>query len=266
MPAHPILFLSHSGLDTETARELKRRLLASPEAKAAGLEIWFDKDDLLPGQGWQEQLEKVIATHSTAFAVIVGTKGVVNWVDREVRVALSRATEEKNYPFIPVLASPNLSSSLPPFARQFQGVHDPIKNETELEKLLRAVLDSGPGDRDSAGSRRPVRLTNSPFVGLRAMTEADADLFFGREGEVDALVETVRANRLVAIVADSGSGKSSLAQAGLIPRIRGGALEDKSREAPDERVWQVVVMRPGADPSRDFAGRNHRGRRTSRAR
>jgi hypothetical protein len=41
------------------------------------------------------RLEKVIATHSTAFAVIVDTKGVVNWVDREVRVALSRTTEEK---------------------------------------------------------------------------------------------------------------------------------------------------------------------------
>jgi hypothetical protein len=80
MVAHLVRFLSHSGLDTETARELKRRLLASPEAKAAGLEIWFDKDDLLPGQGWQEQLEKVMATRSTAFAVIVGTKGVVNWV------------------------------------------------------------------------------------------------------------------------------------------------------------------------------------------
>jgi hypothetical protein len=64
MPEHPVLFLSHSGLDTETARELKRRLLSSPDAKEAGLEIWFDKDDLLPGQGWQEQLEKVIATGS----------------------------------------------------------------------------------------------------------------------------------------------------------------------------------------------------------
>src|SRR5262245_56024734 len=136
MSAHPVLFLSHSALDTETACELKRRLLASPEAKAAGLEVWFDKDDLLPGQGWQEQLEKVIAMRSTAFAVIVGTKAVVNWVDREVRVALSRATEERSYPFIPVLASPTLSSSLPPFARQFQGVHDPINNEAELGKLL----------------------------------------------------------------------------------------------------------------------------------
>jgi tetratricopeptide (TPR) repeat protein len=248
MPDHPVLFLSHSNLDTETARELKRRLLASPEAQAAGLEIWFDKDDLLPGQGWQEQLEKVIATGSTAFAVIVGTRGVVNWVDREVRVALSRATEQKNYPFIPVLASPSLSSSLPPFARQFQGVNDPIKNEIELGKLLRTVLDSGRGDRHGIGRQRPVKLIDSPFVGLRAMTEADADRFFGREAELDALVETVRAYRLVAIVADSGSGKSSLAQAGLIPRIRGGALEDKSRVTPDERTWQVVVTRPGTDP------------------
>jgi hypothetical protein len=190
---------------------------------------------------WWSLLQRVLRRYASSLLP-------PNWVDREVRVALSRATEEKNYPFIPVFASPNLSSSLPPFARQFQGVHDPIKNEIELGKLLQAVLCSGPGDRDSAGSRRPVRLTDSPFVGLRAMTEADADLSFGREAELDALVETVRANRLVAIVADSGSGKSSLAQAGLIPRIRGGALEDKSRDAPDERAWQVVVMRPGADP------------------
>jgi energy-coupling factor transporter ATP-binding protein EcfA2 len=78
------------------------------------------------------------------------------------------------------------------------------------------------------------------------MTEADADLFFGREAEVKALVETVQANRLVAVVADSGAGKSSLVMAGLIPHVRGGALQDKW--VPDQRVWQVVVMRPGGDP------------------
>src|SRR6516225_5063881 len=83
MSGGPLLFLSHSGADTEPARELKRRLLASPEAKAANLAVWFDKDDLVPGN-WQEQLEDAIARRSTAFAVVVGTKGVVNWVDREV--------------------------------------------------------------------------------------------------------------------------------------------------------------------------------------
>jgi len=149
---------------------------------------------------------------------------------------------DKNYPFISVLSRPDLYSSLPPFARQFQGVHVPTEDEQELGKLLCAVV----GGADAIGHRRPVKLTDSPFVGLRAMTEADADLFFGREAEEKALVETVRANRLVAVVADSGAGKSSLVMAGLIPRVRGGALQDKW--VPDQRVWQVVVMRPGGDP------------------
>jgi hypothetical protein len=50
------------------------------------------------------------------------------------------------------------------------------------------------------------------------------------------------------LVADSGTGKSSLAQAGLIPAFRGGALADLEREDPDDRVWHVVTMRPGANP------------------
>jgi hypothetical protein len=43
------LFLSHSGADTEASRELKRRLLESPEARDAGLTVWFDT----AGSGWQ---------------------------------------------------------------------------------------------------------------------------------------------------------------------------------------------------------------------
>jgi WD40 repeat protein len=233
---------------------LKRRLLASPDARAAGLEVFLDRDDLTPGSGWRNEIEQVITARSTAFAVIVGTRGLGNWVEREVDAALARATRDKAYLFIPVfhdatamsLSLQDASTSLPPFARQYHGVCDPINDEKELAKLLRAVLGDAV-EEDGAGRRRSVRLT-APFVGLRAMTEADADRFFGREEELDALVETLRANRLVAIIADSGSGKSSLAQAGLIPRIRGGALEDTSREAPDGRAWQVVVMRPGSDP------------------
>ncbi len=102
MSGRPVLFLSHASVDVQTAHELKRRLLASPDARAAGLQVFLDRDDLTPGRGWQEQLEQVIMAGSTAFAVIIGTKGVINWVDREVRTALSRATRDRNYPFIPV--------------------------------------------------------------------------------------------------------------------------------------------------------------------
>ena len=56
--AAPCLFLSHSGADTDAARQLKRRLLDSPDARAARLTIWLDKDDLGAGIGWQAQIEK----------------------------------------------------------------------------------------------------------------------------------------------------------------------------------------------------------------
>jgi WD40 repeat protein len=239
--ASPLLFLSHSGADTDAARALKRRLLESPDARAAGLRVWFDKDDLAPGLGWQTQLEKAIAEQATAFAVHIGAKGVVNWVDSEVRLALSRATRAADYPFIPILSRECAgAAALPPFAQQYQGVHDPLNNPDEFAKLLRAALGRSPGEKT-------IALAN-PFVGLKSMTEADADRFFGRNEEIAALVDKLRAQRLIAVVADSGAGKSSLVQAGLIPAFRGGQLSDAAGREPDDRLWHVVVMRPGRDP------------------
>src|SRR5262245_15303009 len=89
----PVLFLSHSGVDTEAARELKRRLEESPTGREAGLKVWFDKDDMPAAEDWQASLEQGIGRESTAFAVYIGTKGVVTWVRREVRLALSRNTD-----------------------------------------------------------------------------------------------------------------------------------------------------------------------------
>jgi WD40 repeat protein len=239
--APPWLFLSHSGADTEAARDLKRRLLDSADAREAGLRVWLDKDDLAAGTGWQGQLEKVITEQSTAFAVHVGAKGIVNWVESEVRLGLSRATTASNYPFIPILAKEcSGSAALPPFARQFEAVRDPLNKPDELVKLLRAVL------RRSADEKTIV--LDSPFVGLKAMTEADADRFFGRNEEIAEIIAKLKQHRLVAIVADSGAGKSSLAQAGLVPAFRGGALADAGGREPDDRLWHVVVMRPRRDP------------------
>ena len=56
--AAPCLFRSHSGADTDAARELKRRLLESPDARAARLTIRSDKDDLGAGIGWQAHIER----------------------------------------------------------------------------------------------------------------------------------------------------------------------------------------------------------------
>ena len=79
----------------------------------------------------------------------------------------------------------------------------------------------------------------SPFPGLRAFDESDAPIYFGRGRETDALLRRVsRGDRFIAVVGASGSGKSSLVAAGLIPRLRENAV-------PGSRDWLVARFTPG---------------------
>jgi hypothetical protein len=235
------LFLSHSSIDTVSARTLKALILSTEAARNAGLEVWLDADDLVPGVGnWQAQLEDALLRKATAFAVLVGTMGVQNWVEREVRLALTRATGANAIPFIPVLMADTVGKdALPPFAQQEQWVFDPLSDGDALTKLIAGTLSLSP-------SKTPI--LKEPFVGLQPMREVDAGRFFGRSEEILDLVTALKRDRLLAISADSGAGKSSLALAGLVPAFRGGAFADLGGRGPDNRAWHVVVMRPGADP------------------
>jgi tetratricopeptide (TPR) repeat protein/energy-coupling factor transporter ATP-binding protein EcfA2 len=82
----------------------------------------------------------------------------------------------------------------------------------------------------------------NPFPGLRPF-EADEDHFyFGRERETDELLRRLRANRFLAVVGSSGSGKSSLVRCGLIPSLQSGFMVTAGSS------WRVAIVRPGEDP------------------
>jgi WD40 repeat protein len=234
----PSLFLSHAGVDTEAARNLKHRL------EESGIRVWFDKDDLLPGaDGWQKQIEATIENHATAFAVYIGSGGVVNWVESEVRLALSRVVSatHRPFPFIPILsAQAEGSPALPGFARQFQAVHDVENQPAEFRKLVNAIK----------GNSETRRLEDTGFFGLEAIDELHSHLFFGRERETDDLIRLLRDLRLLMVTGDSGSGKSSLVHAGLLPRWRGGALSRAGGKWPRDEIWHVIKVRSKADPRR----------------
>ncbi len=83
---------------------------------------------------------------------------------------------------------------------------------------------------------RARRSEESPFRGLRSFDERHADLFFGRDAEISALVETLRERPVVPIVGPSGAGKSSLVLGGLLPRLR------------EIEPWTLVSIRPGSRP------------------
>ena len=68
-----------------------------------GLDVWFDKDNLLPGDDWQAGLEEAIS-QASAMVVYVGRNGIQSWVDREVRLGLVRNTRDREgFRFVPVL-------------------------------------------------------------------------------------------------------------------------------------------------------------------
>lgn len=238
---HPLLFLSHAGADTEAALDLARRVEATPAAREAGLRVWVDHRDLTPGDGWQRQLEEVIDQHSTAFAVLMGARGAINWVEAEVRVALSRTVRDRSYRFIPILLGEARSSDLPAFARQYHGVKSSRVDDAELLLRLVAALLQPSGTE-------AVSLVEHPFLGLESFGPDTAELFHGRKKETEEVIERLRRTNLLTIVGDSGSGKSSLARAGLLPRFRGGAFADRSSSRPDATAWQVVEMRPQGRP------------------
>ncbi len=81
-----------------------------------------------------------------------------------------------------------------------------------------------------------------PYRQLVAFSEADAPFFFGREAFVESLVKHLHENpRFLAVFGPSGSGKSSLVQAGLIPQLRKDAILGSKH-------WKVIVTRPSDDP------------------
>jgi energy-coupling factor transporter ATP-binding protein EcfA2 len=81
-----------------------------------------------------------------------------------------------------------------------------------------------------------------PYLGLDAFREVNSDLFFGREQLVEQMLAYVKTNRLLAVVGSSGSGKSSLVRAGLIPALSGSAL-------PDSAHWRYCPpIVPGSEP------------------
>ena len=121
-----------------------------------------------------------------------------------------------------------------------------IEPSPELRRLEEQVLlhdsrirtrVSGAGDIDVI-----TRAVQNPFKGLRAFYESDNEDFFGRDRLIASIVRRIEdGERLIALVGPSGSGKSSVVRAGLIPALRKGAV-------PGSERWAIAEMVPGSRP------------------
>jgi|GEM_PF-2256400 len=93
----------------------------------------------------------------------------------------------------------------------------------------------------------PSNARPNPFPGLRPFREDETQLFFGRENQVDTMVNRLAATRFLAVVGTSGSGKSSLVNCGLRPALHRGLM------ASAGPAWRIAQFRPGSDPIQSLA-------------
>jgi Novel STAND NTPase 1/TIR domain/Protein of unknown function (DUF1566) len=237
--AAPLIFLSHAGQDTTAAKELADQL------GQAGLSVWLDVERLKLGDRWMEEIEEGLR-HATALVVYVGQSGVQGWVDAEVRVALDRSTKDLNFRLIPVLGPGSNPETLPLFLRQYQwlDLREGFTRAGQLKDLL-GVLSGKPSAQVSL-----LPPGGAPFRGLSSFDVDDALLFYGRDRETGELLERLRKDSFLSVVGNSGSGKSSLVQAGLIPALHRGRFHDGKSWVGS---WRIAILRPGDDPFRELA-------------
>jgi WD40 repeat protein len=220
------LFLSYHSADRAPVLELDEAL------RARGVSTFLDRHQLVAGLLWPEALEKGLA-ECHAVAVLIGPHGMGEWQKREMYCALDRQVQErsqgKDLPVIPVLL-PDVGEpergflSLNTWVDLRRGARD----AEAIESLLRAVRGEGLETR--------LELALCPYQGLHFFREEDNAFFRGRNDESEKLLGLVRSQKLVTLVGSSGSGKSSLAQAGLLPLLR-------TQRPPD--AWGAVRLSPG---------------------
>lgn len=120
---------------------------------------------------------------------------------------------------------------------QTQSLHaDLLRSTASFEAAPAEDVESAEPEQ-----RRAAAPDRAPYRGLLAFRPEDADLFFGRDAEVQEVIDRLARDRAVAVTGSSGSGKSSLVRGGLLPALAAGAL-------PESDTWAVAVVSPGVDP------------------
>ncbi|MEV5441498.1 DNA-binding protein [Streptomyces sp. NPDC052644] len=112
----------------------------------------------------------------------------------------------------------------------------------EWEKRWKAVA------AEVAAAPRAADGEEPPYRGMTRFEPGDSDLFFGREQVVDDVLERLRTRRCAVVLGPSGSGKSSLLRAGVVPRLR-------SPEPPEPGPAAVRILTPGRHPARTHLGK-----------
>ncbi len=221
-------FISYSRNDRVFVDRLIRDL------QAHGITVWIDKRGLKPGtRNWEQALRDAISQSRAILLVASPDSRQSNYVQDELAIA-----EMSGRPVIPIWAAGKHWMDCIPLGMgkiQFVDLRDD-RYEIGLVEVIQVLGTTGP----TVESEAPLLdfEPRNPYRGLEAFTAEQRGDFFGRDSLIAELAERLEASRFVAIVGPSGSGKSSVAMAGLLPH-----LQERHKD------WFVLLpLIPGTHP------------------
>lgn len=232
------VFLSYHEQDQQAVEEIANRL-----QDQYGMAPWLRAWSVVPGRITQEEQEKGLA-QSQACAILIGQTGIQEWQQLEVYASIQQRVEAEgsNFPVIPVFL-PDCPDNVKKNAPQMLRLYEPVTfvgldDEEALHRLACGIQGEPPGPQ------APANIP-CPYPGLDAFREELAQYFYGRETEISQLREKLDTNPFVVVMGPSGSGKSSLVLAGLIPTLRG----TESQPSP----YLIRTLTPGREPLQALA-------------
>ena len=236
------LFLSFNSADRTSVIAVQKLL------QARGITTFLDHDNLVSGLAWPQALEQALRAVA-GVAVFIGSE-LGGWQKREMWFALDRQVREEKegrpFPVIPVLLhGADLKPSflfLNTWIDLRRGLDDVFTAEA-LDAFEQAIKATKPVRHYEDSAVRVVEYPAPaicPYRGLQIFREEDAAFFAGRKAFAKQLLDFTLGKNLAAVVGPSGSGKSSVVQAGLIPLLR--------REQPPAITWDAVSFTPGDEP------------------
>ena len=240
------IFISHSHADKAFATRLAEAL------RERGFQPWIDHEGIRGGARWSTSIQEGLDACRALVLVLSPAAMDSSNVEDEWQYALDEGT-----PIVPVRIEPTKVhfqlkriQHVDFHERDFEGA------VRELERSLReAVAEERTTEGQEGEPADETTPAPCPYRGLHAFREEDAPFFFGREVFAERLVETLATKPMVGVIGPSGSGKSSVVFAGMLPRLReaglaGSGLVDATHAEPgaDRRPWTVLHMRPGAEP------------------